>query len=87
VALSKIHEGLITEVRAVGGGELGVRLDDETCCYLVGVIAEDLRIQKKIPQVPKGLPRFFSKGPLRQLRLPGKDFLRLFETLVVSRSW
>ncbi len=82
MALSKIQQALITKVRVVGGGELGVRLDDETCCYLIGVIAEDLGLLKKMPEIPRGLPQFFSKGPLSELRLSGKNFLRLFEALI-----
>lgn len=86
MALSKIQQALVTKVRVVAGGELGVRLDDETCCYLVGVIAEDLKVLKKMPEIPQGLPYFFSKGPLSELRLPGKNFLRLFEALIRAKQ-
>ncbi len=75
---------MITRVCAVGGGELGVKLDDETCCYLLAVIASDLGLSKVV-SAPKRLPAFFGSEPLGDLRLPGRDFRGMFESLTAAR--
>ena len=82
MALSKTQEAFITKVRAVGGGELGVALDDATCSYLVAVIAHDLGLQDRLAGIPRAIPAFFTAEPLASLSLPGLQFARLFEALL-----
>lgn len=57
-------------------------LSDETCAYLVGVIARDLGLGAHFPEVPESLPEFFSPGPLSRLELAKGLFPAIFERLV-----
>jgi hypothetical protein len=82
MALTQAQRSIISKARAVGGGEQGVALSDEACAFLVGVIARDLRLLKRFPEIPKGLPEFFGAGPLESLVVPTVDFVPLFERLV-----
>lgn len=82
MTLSKTQQAFITKVRAVGGGELGVSLDDEICCYLVAVIAHDLKLQKGMPEIPAKIAPFFGKQELSSLRLSNLDFVPQFEKLL-----
>jgi hypothetical protein len=86
VALSKTQEAFLTKVRAVGGGELGVKLDDEICAYLVAVIVNDLELTAKFPELPKRIPPFFCKEPPINLRFSNQDFYALFEKLLNLRK-
>ena len=78
MALSKTQEAFLTKVRAIGGGELGVALDDEICSYLVAVIAKDLDLTGKFPELPKITAPFFGKEHPTKLRLSKQNFLALF---------
>jgi hypothetical protein len=82
LALSKTQEAFLTKVRAVGGGELGIALDDETCAHLVSVIVRDLKLTKNFPELPKPIPPFFGKNHPASLRLSKLDFRDLFEKLL-----
>jgi hypothetical protein len=82
MALTQAQRSIISKARAVGGGKQGVALSDEACAFLVGVIARDLRLLKRFPEIPKGLPEFFGPGPLERLAVPSVDFVALFERLV-----
>lgn len=82
MALSKTQEAFITKVRAVGNSELGVPLDDPVCCYLIGIIAGDLGLRQRFPEIPRELPPFFGSAPLNELRVPGVVFVTLFERLI-----
>src|SRR5665213_2133860 len=81
-----MQEAFLTKVRAVGGGELGVALDDAICCYIVAVIAHDLKLQRKLPEIPDTVPPFFGSANLSTLTLPGISFLNLFEKLIALRQ-
>jgi hypothetical protein len=85
MALSKSQETLITKVRAVGGGELGITLDDKVCSFLVATIASDLGLARLLPRNLRKLPPFFGKGPLRDLRVAGLDFTKVLEALIKVR--
>jgi hypothetical protein len=82
MALTQAQRSIISKARAVGGGKQGVALSDEACAFLVGVIARDLRLLKRFPEIPKNLPEFFGPGPLESLVVPSVDFVALFERLV-----
>jgi hypothetical protein len=82
MALTQAQRSIISKARAVGGGSQGVVLSDEACAFLVGVIARDLRLLKRSPEIPKGLPAFFGPGLLEDLVVRSVDFVALFERLV-----
>jgi hypothetical protein len=86
LALSKTQQAFLTKVKAVGGGELGVALDDEICSYLLAAIAKDLDLQKKLPELPAKVPAFFGKEHPSALRLKKLNFPVLFEKLLALRQ-
>lgn len=81
MALSKAQQTLINRVRRAGASDLGVYLDEQTCLYLVAIIARDLNVQEHMPNLAVNVPDFFSSPPLSQLRLDGDDFLKTIERL------
>jgi hypothetical protein len=86
LALSKTQEAFLTKIRTVGGGELGVALDDDACSYLVAVIAKDLGLTKRFPELPKTIPPFFGKDHPAKLRAGKLNFRALFEKLLSLRQ-
>jgi hypothetical protein len=82
MALTQSQRAIIEKARALGGGQQAIALDDEICAYLTAVIILDLQLTAKFPEIPKNLPHFFGSSPLKTLRLPDRDFLKLFERLV-----
>jgi hypothetical protein len=82
VGLTVTQKSIINKARSVGGSRQGVALDDEQCAYLVAVVATDLRMRGKLRLGKLKLPPFFGTQSLESLRLPGMDFLQLFEQLV-----
>jgi len=86
MALSKTQEAFLTKVRAVGNSELGVALDDAIRCYLVGIIASDLGVNEKFPELEGELPDFFGKRQLSELQVKKVDFLPLFERLTTLEA-
>ncbi len=82
MSLTQAQRGIVEKARALGGGRQGVALDDSVCTYLVGTIAKDLGLLEQFPEFRERLAQFFGSEPLSSLRLPGQDFLALFERLV-----
>jgi hypothetical protein len=82
VGLTPTQQSIIAKAQSVGGSKQGVALDDEVCAYLVGVIALDLGLRRKLKGILAGLPPFFGNPSLESLRLPGANFRALFEKLV-----
>jgi len=82
MALSKTQEALLTKLRAVGGGELGIALNDEICSYLLAVVVHDLGLQSHFPEVNRRPPLFFGRQQPHELRLAGVSFLPLYERLL-----
>ena len=82
MALTQGQKTIVTRAQSLGTGGQAVALSDEACAYLVGVIARDLDLQARFPEVPETLPDIFSPGPLSRLELPGAPFLAMFERLV-----
>ena len=78
------QKSIINKARSVGGSKQGIALDDEQCAYLVAAVATDLRLRGKLHLRNLELPPFFGRQPLESLRLPGVDFLQVFEQLVVA---
>ncbi|MGP0072425.1 MAG: restriction endonuclease [Bryobacteraceae bacterium] len=82
MALSQIQKALIAKVKAVGNSDMAVPLDDEVCCYLVSVVADDLGIRRKFPEFQAIPSPFFATTPLESLRVPGVIFLDVYERLL-----
>lgn len=82
MGLTQAQRSIVNKVRSVGGGKQGVALSEEACSFLVGVVARDLNLLAKFPEVPGDMPTFFSPGPLESLVIPSVEFEALFERLV-----
>lgn len=82
MALTKSQATIWQKARSLGTGNQAVGLTDETCAYLVGRIVLDLGMAKDFLEIPKKLPRFFTRGSLTSLGLPGVDARALYERLV-----
>lgn len=83
--LTQAQRAIVARARAIGGGQQGVALDDETCAYLLATIAKDLGLLDRLPDLARRadeLPDFFATRPLHSLRLPGIDFIALFRQLL-----
>jgi hypothetical protein len=86
LALTQIQKALIARVKAIGNSEMSVPLDDDVCSYLVSVVADDLCLRSRFPEVSVVPPPFFGTTPLSSLRLPNVKFLELFERLINLQS-
>lgn len=86
MGLTTNQRSLITKARTGGGSDLGVTLDDATCCYLLATIVKDLGLESRFPNIPLETPPFFESKEIQNLRLPGVEFHELFEKLVDTRS-
>ena len=73
---------MIERARSGGGSDQGITLTDEICCYLVAIIARDLDVLGKFPELPQDVPPFFDSAELNGLKVPGLHFLPLMEKLV-----
>lgn len=82
MGLSAAQRAMIERARALGSGEQAVALTDESCAYLVGVIANDLGLLKQFPEFKGKVNPFFTNTPLRELVVKSLDFPALFERLV-----
>lgn len=82
MGLTVTQKSIINKAQSVGGSKQGVALDDEQCAYLAAVVATDLHLLRKMRLGKIKLPTFFGTPSLESLRLPGLDFLQLFELLV-----
>ncbi len=82
MGLTKTQLSIINKAQSVGGSKQGVALDDEQCAYLLAVVAKDLNLLDRFPQLTMELQPFFATQVLDSLRLPGVDFQQLFEQLV-----
>lgn len=82
MALTQMQKALIAKVKAVGNSEMAVPLDDEVCCYLVSVVADDLALRTHFPEFRSPPSPFFGTTPLSALRVANANFVALFERLV-----
>lgn len=82
MGLTVTQKSIINKAQAIGGSKQGIALDDEQCAYLVAVVATDLQLRGKLRLAKFELPPIFGTQSLESLRLPGVDFLELFEQLV-----
>lgn len=82
MALTQAQRAIIAKARSLGGGQQGVALDDETCAYLIAVIADDLGLLDRFPEFPDKPAAFFGTSPLNSLRLKAPDFMGLFQRLI-----
>lgn len=72
--LTLAQKTLIEKARNVGSSEMAVPISAEVCAYLCGVVAKDLNLVSKIPEVPQDLPEFFETWPVSSLTLTGIPF-------------
>jgi hypothetical protein len=86
MALTKTQLSFITKIRASGASELGVKLDDAICSYIIAVIVKDLGLEENFTDLPQEIPSFFTNGQLSELRIEGINFLSAFERLVSLRE-
>ncbi len=82
MALTQAQRAILEKARALSGGGQGVALSGGACAFLIAVIARDLGVSAKFPELPKDAPEFFSAGPLSNLEIGGHDCAALFERLV-----
>ncbi len=82
MALTHAQRAILEKARALGGGGQAVALNDGACRFLIAVIAKDLGILDKFPEITGDVPPFFGQYPLASLELPGSAPLDLFERLV-----
>ncbi len=67
--LTQTESATIERARAGGNAGLAAPLDDATCAYLAAVIAHDLGLAKKLPELPARLADFFSASEPEVFRL------------------
>ena len=85
MGLTQAQKAMIEKARSGGGSELGISLDDASCAYLISVIAHDLGLSRKFPELPSKVPPFYEATELASLTVNGVDFDPLIERLVSLR--
>lgn len=81
--LTQAQRTIVERARAVGGGEQGIALTDEACCYVVATIVSDLSLTDRFPEFKgKDLSPFFGNASLETLVVKDVSFVPLFERLV-----
>jgi len=73
---------IVQKARALGAGRQGVALTEAACTYLLAIEAQDMRVQDRLPELPRRLIPFYGPEPLADREIPGVAFLPLFERLV-----
>ncbi|MGA2032344.1 MAG: hypothetical protein ABSG68_08825 [Thermoguttaceae bacterium] len=73
---------MIEKARSAGAGGQAIPLTDDICCYLIAVIARDLEILDRFPELPQDVSPLFESAELDRLRVPDVPFLPLMERLV-----
>ncbi len=81
MALTQNQRSMIEKARSAGVGGQAVPLSDEACAYLVAVIASDLQLDSKFPELPSHVPPFFDHKELASLVVTGVQFTPLIERL------
>jgi hypothetical protein len=81
MALTQSQKATIAKAQAVGGGRQGVALSKDACAYIIAVIAKDLNLSDRFPEITTDPPAFFGTQPLKSLVITGLNFIRLFERL------
>lgn len=82
MGLTKTQQLVIRKARAAGGGNLGVGLSDQACCFLVATIAKDLGICREFPELPQEIPPFFVNAHPADLVIANVEFYPLIDHLV-----
>ena len=85
MGLTQAQRSMIERARSGGASDQGITLTDDICCYLLAIIARDLDVLDKFPELPQGVPGFFEKAELNGLKVGGFDFLPLMERLVALK--
>ena len=71
MALTQGQKTIVTRAQSLGAGGQAVRLSDEACAYLVGVIVRDLGLQIHFPEVPATLPEVLQSQPAVTVEIAG----------------
>jgi hypothetical protein len=82
MAITKAQATIWEKARSLGSGGQGVGLTDGMCTYIIARIAADLGVSASFPELPQDPPVFFTREPLSNLRVEGKDCKALFDRLV-----
>jgi hypothetical protein len=82
VGLSKTQQAALTRLRTGGNSVIDVSLDEEVCSYLVSLVVSDLKLTRSFPGLPSPAAPFFTRDPLKSLRIAGVDFLAIYEKLL-----
>jgi hypothetical protein len=81
VALSQSQLTQLSRARSLGSGAGAITLADEHMRGLLAVVATDLRIADRFPEL-EPIPEYFAVQPLESLAQPGRDFLALYERAI-----
>jgi hypothetical protein len=81
LALTRAQLTILEKARALGAGAQGVALADDQCKGLIGVIAHDLVIADRFPEVGP-LPTYFDATPPEALAIVNGSLEPMFERLV-----
>ncbi len=84
MTLSAAQRSIIERARAVGGGGQGVALSGAACSYVLAVIAGDLGVTERFPELPAEVPPFFGDRPIDTLEVPDVHFIELADRLFSS---
>ncbi len=82
MGLTQAQRSMIQRARSAGGGELGCRLGDASCTYLLATIVRDLNLFESFPEfADAAFLEFFEEIDPRKLELEIPNFLVLAERL------
>lgn len=82
MGLTQAQKSMIERARSGGSSDQGISLTDEICCYLVAIIARDLEVLDRFPELPQSVSLFFESAELNTLKAPDVEFLPLMERLI-----
>jgi hypothetical protein len=80
MGLDRLQRTVLVRAKTASNSEIAVPLTEEAYCYLVVVIASDLRLQCRFKDLPTKIFPFFSEDP-SLLVVEGMDFWNLMERL------
>ena len=84
MALSQAQRTMIERARAIGAGGQAVALDDGACAYLVAVIADDLGLAHRFPELDGVATELFTPKSLSTLSVRDVTFYPLIERLIAA---
>lgn len=82
MALTQTQRTLLEKSRALGSGQQGVALADDQCKALIGIIAKDLGLLERFPEIEHELPSYYAANPPESLVLETGSLMEMFARLV-----